>query len=72
MSPLESASDLSISDLIRVLNEKLGLACTKLRETSLPPSLSSTSLESEVSVFELDLDKHLRAEAHPIDRWSGS
>jgi hypothetical protein len=52
MSPLESASGLSILDLIRVLNEKLGLACTKLRETSFPPSLSSTSLESEVSVFD--------------------
>ena len=46
---LEAARDLSIRDLLRVLNQKIGLEYTTLRDTPLPPSISATSLESEVS-----------------------
>ena len=46
---LEATRDLSIPDLIRVLNEKIGLEFTMLRNTSLPPAVSARSLESEVS-----------------------
>ena len=46
---LEAARNLSIPDLLRVLNEKLGLECARLRETPLPPVVSAASLESEVS-----------------------
>ena len=46
---LEAARDLSIQDLLRVLNEKLGLECTTLRHTPLPPAVSAASLEPEVS-----------------------
>ena len=48
---LETAHDLSISDLLCVLNEKLGLECTRLRETPLPPAFSTAELESEVSTL---------------------
>jgi hypothetical protein len=34
---LEATHDLSITDLLHVLSEKLALECTKLRETALPP-----------------------------------
>ena len=44
----EAAHDLSISDLLRLLNEKLSLECVRLRETRLPPVISTVSLESEV------------------------
>ena len=48
---LEATHDLSIQDLLRALNEKLGLECARLYETTpLPPLVSSTSLKSEVSV----------------------
>ena len=43
---LEAAYDLSIQDLLRVLNERLGLECARIREIS--PS-QAASLESEVS-----------------------
>ena len=43
---LEAVRDLSIQDLLRLLNEKLGLECTRIREIS--PS-QAASLESEVS-----------------------
>ena len=46
---LEAAYNLSISDLLRVLSEKLGLESSKLRETSLPLTCLASSLESEVS-----------------------
>ena len=46
---LEAARDLSIPDLLRVLNEKLGLQFTTLRNTPLPPAVSTASLEYEVS-----------------------
>jgi hypothetical protein len=41
--------DLSIPDLLHLLNEKLDLERTKLREAFLPPAVSAASLESEVS-----------------------
>jgi len=44
--PLEAARDLSIPDLLRVLNEKLCLECTRLQEAPLPPA----SVESEVRI----------------------
>ena len=34
---LEAARDLSFTDLLRMLIEKLDLECTRLRETALPP-----------------------------------
>ena len=46
---LEAVRDLSIPDLLRVLNEKIGLEFTTLRNTSLPPAVSAASLEFEVS-----------------------
>ena len=46
---LEAARDLSIPDLVRVLNEKIDLGFTTLRNTSLPSAASAASLESEVS-----------------------
>ena len=49
MSKLKAARDLSIPDLLRLLNEKLGLECTRLRETPLPPLASVASSESEVN-----------------------
>ena len=45
---LEAARGLSIPDLLRVLDEKLSLECTKLRDT-LPLPFSTASLKSEVS-----------------------
>ena len=46
----EAAYSLSISDLLRGLNEKLDLETSRLRGISLPPACSASSLESEVSV----------------------
>ena len=54
---LETARDLSIPDLLRLLNEKLGLECTRLQETPPPPLVDTASLESEVSSPEL-IDPH--------------
>ena len=53
---MEIARGLSILDLLCLLNEKLGLECTRLQETPLPP-VSTASLESEVSASEL-IDLH--------------
>jgi len=47
---LEAARDLSIPELLRVLNGKLGLEQTRLRKYHPPPAFSTTSLEAEVSV----------------------
>ena len=47
---MEAARNLSILDLLRVLNEKLDLECTRLRETRLPPVVSTASLGPEVSI----------------------
>ena len=41
--PLEAARGLSIADLFRVLNEKIGLECTRPR--------TAASLETEVSAY---------------------
>ena len=49
---METGRDLSIPDLLRLLNEKLGLECTRLQETPLPP-VSTALLESEVGASEL-------------------
>ena len=53
---METDRGLSIPDLLRLLNEKLGLECTRLQETPLPP-VSTALLELEVSAFEL-IDLH--------------
>jgi len=45
---LEAAQGLSIFELLRVLNEKLVLGCTRLRHTPLPPVTPTASLELEV------------------------
>jgi hypothetical protein len=45
---LEAARDLSIPELLRLLNEKLDVGFTKLQETVLP-TVSAASLKSEVS-----------------------
>ena len=50
MSP-EAARILSIPDLLCVLDEKLKLEYTRLRETQLPPFASITLLEPEVSML---------------------
>ena len=46
---LETARNLSIPDLLDVVNEKLDLECVKLREIRLPPIAWATSMEREVS-----------------------
>ena len=46
---LETAHDLSISDLLCVLNEKLGLDCTRIRDIFTSREVPATSLELEVS-----------------------
>jgi len=48
---LEAAHNLSIPELLRVLNEKLGLESSRLRETCLPPIVSIASLKAEVSAL---------------------
>ena len=45
----EAARDLSIPDLLRALNEKLGLECARLQEAPVPHTVSAAFLESEVS-----------------------
>jgi hypothetical protein len=44
--PLGAALNLSVLDILRVLTEKLGLECTRIRVS---PALSAALLESEVS-----------------------
>ena len=46
---LEAARDLSIPELLRVLNEKLGFEHARLRKYHPPPAVSTASLEAEVS-----------------------
>ena len=45
----EVARDLSIPDLLRALNEKLGLECTRLQRTPVSHIVSAAFLEPEVS-----------------------
>ena len=72
--PLEAACDLSISDLLHLLKEKLDLECTRLQESPLPPLAATASLESEVSPPEsIDLhpNKHTwlwDLTVNPLDR----
>ena len=48
---LDTTMDLSISDLLRLLGEKINVECIRLRETPLSPALPAISVESEVSEF---------------------
>lgn len=48
---LEAVRGLSVFDLLRVLNEKLGLECSMFQNT---PVTSATSLEFEVTTHQLD------------------
>jgi len=50
---LKAAHNLSISELLNELNQKLGLESTWLRETYLPPGVSTVSLKAEVSTGRL-------------------
>ena len=50
---LDTAKDLSISDLLRLLGEKLDVECARLRETPLSPALPAFSLKSEASTLRL-------------------
>ena len=45
----EAACDLSIPDLLRALNEKLGLKHARFQKTPLSLAMSAALLESEVS-----------------------
>ena len=45
----EIALNLSIPELLRALNEKLGLECTRAREICIPLILNSISVKAEVS-----------------------
>lgn len=46
---MEAARDLSLPDLLRVLNEKILLERARAQDTIISPALSTTSLETEVS-----------------------
>lgn len=46
---LEAALNLSVLELLRALNKKLGLECTRTQEYCLPPLGLIPSLETEVS-----------------------
>ena len=46
---LEAARNLPIPDLLRVLNEKLGLEYTRLQEAPIPCTVPVSFLRSEVS-----------------------
>ena len=46
---LEAARDLSIHDLLYLLNEKLGLEWTRIRDIPTSRPVPTVSLESEVS-----------------------
>jgi len=45
---LEAARKLSIPELLCVLGEKLDMECSRVRELSLPLTVSAASLEHEV------------------------
>jgi len=60
--------DLSIPDLLHLLNEKITLECTRVREIGPPPAVSTASLESEVSVpRQIRLDEDLTM-VNSVDR----
>ena len=67
-----AAYSLSISDLVCVLNEKLGLESSKFQGISLPLTCFASSLESEVSVpWQINPGREL-TKANSIDRQPGS
>ena len=50
--PSEAAVNLSVPELLQALNEKLGLECTRARQTRLPPVPALiVSLEAKVSIL---------------------
>jgi len=49
----ETTHNLSIPELLHILNEKLGLERTRFRDIPLPPVASAASLESQVSEHRL-------------------
>ena len=57
---LDTTKDLSISDLLRLLGEKLDVECIKLREAPLSPTLSTISLKLEVSLQAHDKNRPTR------------
>ena len=67
---LEAVYNLSISDLLHVLNEKLGLESSKLQGISLPLTHLASSLESEVSVpWWINLDSELTSKFDRSTAW---
>ena len=70
---LEAVQNLSIPDLLRALNERLGLECTRLQKYY-PPVVHTASLRTEVSkpVSSVSVSDggSLRAAWHPVDRKS--
>ena len=46
---VEAVRNLSVSELLRALNEKLGLECTRIRNISTSHTVPAASLKSEVS-----------------------
>ena len=54
---LEATRDLSFTDLLRVLSDKLDLECTRLRETALSPKLVvSAPRSTHLSECEVEFD----------------
>ena len=47
---VEAVRNLSVSELLRALNEKLGLECTRIRNISTSHTVPAASLKSEVSI----------------------
>ena len=67
---LEAARGLSIPDLLRLLNEKLGLECTRVREIPLSPAVPAPTLGSEVSTRRLGLIRRWSlTHLNYVDRW---
>ncbi|KAF9784621.1 hypothetical protein BJ322DRAFT_1109331 [Thelephora terrestris] len=70
----DAARDLSIPELLCVLNEKLYLECNRLREYRPPPAVSTASLETEIRSLEtraqevLSLIPSLRNLLQPVNR----
>ena len=65
----QTTCELSVLELLHLLNEKLGLECTKLREIRICPVISASSLEPEVST-ESCCNVMARSQINPSDRES--
>ncbi|KAF9784626.1 hypothetical protein BJ322DRAFT_1109338 [Thelephora terrestris] len=71
---LEAALNLSISELLHVLNNKLYLECKRLREYHPPPAVTTTSLGTEIERLEttaqdiLSLIPSLRNLLQPVNQ----